>query len=162
MLEKIGNIFEQDDANAICFTSNGIVKSNGELVMGAGIAKAFKERWPWLPKRGGDHIKRFGNCIGVLGYVQKSDTIYCFGDIPEEDKTYILNFPTKHHWKNPSSLKLIENSAEGLVFSVNFNKWNKIYLPRPGCGLGGLSWEKDVKPVIAPLLDDRFIVLSEK
>ncbi len=36
---------------------------------------------------------------------------------------------------------------------------DKVYLVRPGCGNGQLKWE-DVKPLIAPILDDRFIVVE--
>jgi hypothetical protein len=64
MLEQRGDIFSQADADAICFTSNGIVKSNGELVMGAGIAKQFRERWPELPKFFGNWVKKYGNHVG--------------------------------------------------------------------------------------------------
>ena len=36
---------------------------------------------------------------------------------------------------------------------------DKVYMARPGCGNGQLKWE-DVKPLIAPILDDRFIVVE--
>jgi hypothetical protein len=48
VIELIGDIFQQRDADAICFTSNGIVKSDGTLTMGAGIAKSFRDRYTHL------------------------------------------------------------------------------------------------------------------
>lgn len=149
MLEKIGDIFKQSDADAICFTSNGVVKANGELVMGAGIAKAFKDRWPTLPARFGARIRAFGN-IPLIVYTP--------------DETCIISFPTKYHWKDKSDLNLIKQSAEKLAqhaddFHLDFKR---IYLPRPGCGLGGLDWETQVKPLISSILDDRFVVISNE
>lgn len=38
--------------------------------------------------------------------------------------------------------------------------WRYILLPRPGCGNGSLNWERDVRPVLAPVLDDRFSVIT--
>jgi O-acetyl-ADP-ribose deacetylase (regulator of RNase III) len=162
MLERSGNIFEQSDADAICFTSNGILNKHGELVMGAGIAKAFKEKYPDLPKTAGSYVKEYGNVVFILRYVQKSNILYFTGDVPEHDRLYILNFPTKHHWKDPSDLKLIKKSALDLKDRADNAGWKKIYLTRPGCGLGGLDWEKEVKPVIKDILDDRFVVLTNE
>jgi hypothetical protein len=37
--------------------------------------------------------------------------------------------------------------------------WQEIILPQLGCGSGGLAW-RDVRPLIAPILDDRFVVIT--
>jgi O-acetyl-ADP-ribose deacetylase (regulator of RNase III) len=132
-------------ADAICFTSNGIVKSNGELVMGAGVAKAFKERWPILPAIIGSMVKHSGNRVYQVRY-----------DV--SNWLHLVSFPTKHHWNNPSDLALIKKSARELVELANQLNWTKVYLPRPGVGLGGLDWNV-VKAAIEPLLDDRFTVV---
>jgi hypothetical protein len=154
MIEIVGDIFEQRDADAICFTSNSIVKANGELVMGAGIAKAFKDRWPYLAVYFGQLVKTCGNKVHVC-------------DIAD-GKGYrrIFNFPTKNHFKDKSDLNLIVDSAKQLVEIVNqmeifSKKKSKIYLTKPGCGLGGLNWETQVKPAIKDILDDRFYVVEK-
>jgi len=68
----------------------------------------------------------------------------------------------KHHWRERADLILIERSARELVDFVT-DLWERgpatICLVRPGCGNGGLDW-KDVRPVLAPLLDDRFMVVE--
>ena len=53
----------------VCVTTNGIIKSNGELVMGAGCALEFKNRFPKIPKILGDKIKKSGNLPYVAGKV---------------------------------------------------------------------------------------------
>ena len=143
MIERCGDIFDQPDGDAICFTSNGVVKANGELVMGGGVAKAFYNKQPGLAKEFGFKVKAYGNHVHWTGV---------------EWKQWVVSFPTKNHWKNPSSLKLIAQSAKELVELTNEKGWKKVYLPYPGIGLGGLNKE-DVRKVISPILDDRFIVL---
>ena len=142
MLEKRGDIFKQSDADAICFTSNGVVKGNGELVMGAGIAKAFAERYPTAPRFFGLSVESGGNHVySMFGY-----------------ECYIVNYPTKTHWRFTSSPELIVKSAIQLVELTDRMLWHRVYLTRPGCGLGGLDWLV-LGPVIDGILDDRFVVL---
>lgn len=151
MIELKANILSVEilkKADAICFTSNGMIKANGELVMGAGIAKAFRDRWPTLSEYFGKFVKNGGNTVHRLNVYDSLTDRYMD----------IASFPTKHHWRNPSDLALIKRSAEALLKMADDNKWKSIYLPRPGVGLGGLNWETQVKPVIKDILDDRFII----
>lgn len=150
MIEKVGNIFDQTDASAICFTSNGVVKNDGALVMGAGVAKAFRERFKGLDIAAGFIVAREGNKCQII----ESHRYYL------DPVLSIVAFPTKHHWRDPSDPKLIEKSAKELVVLADQCGWQKIYLPRPGCANGGLNWDSQVKPLIAPLLDDRFTILT--
>lgn len=154
MKEIKGNIFDITDADAICVTTNGIVKSNGELVMGAGIAKQFAERFPSLPSDLGKAVREYGNV--VLSNRAWEMTPNNWDNTPSY---YVVSFPTKNHWKDPSPMWLIKRSAEQLVIAADRMHWEKIVLPRPGCGLGGLKWE-DVKKMIEPILDDRFYIIT--
>ena len=45
-------------ADAICFTSNGIVKKDGKLIMGAGVAKQFRDRFFGLDQESGALVKK--------------------------------------------------------------------------------------------------------
>jgi hypothetical protein len=56
-------------------------------------------------------------------------------------------------------IDIIVQSAKELVKLADHNKWSKVYLPRPGCGAGELTWA-DVKPAIENILDNRFIVCT--
>ena len=120
-------------------TTNSIIKKNGTLVMGAGVAKQAALRYPGLPRILAEHVMKNGN-------------VPCL--VPEYR---IISFPTKHNWKDPSDLLLIIESARKVasLLPIDFS----CGLSKPGCGNGGLQW-KVVKPLIEDILDDRFTVFS--
>jgi len=139
MIEITGNIWDFWDAGEwVCITTNGIVKANGCAVMGAGVAKEAAQRLPALPRQLGWKITNFGNHVYV--FLQHR----------------VITFPTKNDWRDPSSMELISESCRELRFITA----GRIYLPRPGCKNGGLSWT-DVKPVLEQWLPEEwFIVVS--
>lgn len=131
--------------DALCITTNGAVKTNGECVMGRGIALEAKKRFPQLPGILGYMIKSYGNHVHKLGVLN--------------NKVALLSFPVKHHWKDKADIELINRSAQELVQLANRAEWERILLPRPGCGNGKLSWS-DVKLVLNKVLDDRFHIIT--
>ena len=146
MIELQVDLFKPDFFNsldAVCFTSNGVVRSDGKLTMGAGIAKEFANRWPRIPATFGTLVKNGGNKVHVLSFY----------------KPHIVSFPTKHHWRNPSSLKLIEKSAYELAAEADKFSWQRVGLNFPGIGMGGLN-KNEVREVIKNILDARFYVVS--
>lgn len=60
---------------------------------------------------------------------------------------YIINFPTKQHWRNPSRLEYIRAGLNALVEEIHASRLRSIAIPPLGCGNGGLAW-KDVEPLI--------------
>ena len=153
MIEQQINILSDEalkDADAVCFTSNGVLNKWGELVMGAGVAKAFKERWQGIPRLMGILVQTNGNICQPISAVPG----YC-----DDLRIEIVAFPTKHHWRNPSDIELIKQSALRLVALTDDKGWRRVYLPFPGTGCGGLCKE-DVRAVLSPILDDRFIITS--
>ena len=66
---------------------------------------------------------------------------------------YIINFPTKKHWKNQSQLEDIDRGLISLAGIVTLMKIKSIAIPALGCGLGGLDW-KDVKTLIERYMSD--------
>lgn len=123
-----------------CVTTNGIVKASGSLVMGAGVAKEAARRFPELPHLLGQLVDEKGNHVFII------------------EKFGIASFPTKHDWKNNSDIDLIAQSCRELKWLSK--KWDYVILPRVGCGLGGLDWDNQVKPVVETYLDeDKFIVV---
>lgn len=134
-------------ANAVCVTTNGIVKNDGRLVMGAGLAKDFRDTIQDIDYDLGDLIQRHGNHV-QLAYTTIGHS---------NGETHIVSFPVKHHWKEAADFHLIERSAHELVAMTDKRKWKSVYLPRHGCGNGRCRWDV-VKQIIEPILDDRFTV----
>ena len=74
---------------------------------------------------------------------------------------FIINFPTKKHWRQPSKLEYIRDGLDDLVRQIRALEIRSIAVPPLGCGHGGLSWD-DVRPLIesalAPLSDVRVLL----
>lgn len=66
---------------------------------------------------------------------------------------YIINFPTKRHWRGKSRLEDIESGLAALVKDIRKFKISSIAIPPLGAGLGGLSWD-DVRPRIEDAFRD--------
>ena len=121
MIVKLGNIFESE-----CSTIVNTVNCVG--VMGKGIALEFKKRYPDMFS---DYVRRCNSGEVFPGRP------YVF----QNEKTSILNFPTKDHWRSPSRLSYV---IDGLDWFVdNYQKYDirSIAFPPLGCGNGGLSWD---------------------
>jgi hypothetical protein len=140
MLEQPGNIWRVHPTWPICITTNGDVRKDGRAVMGRGIAFQAAAKYPNLPYLLGDKICEFGNHVFFFEIFN------------------LFTFPVKSHWEEAADLNLIERSAAELRELVP-DTWTRVYIPRPGCGVntGGLQWA-DVAPVLAEVLDDRFII----
>lgn len=153
MLEVYGNIWDlaNDDYDALVITTNGFVKSNGDAVLGRGIAKEATERYFGIAKTLGIFLRERGNYPHILVHSRPS----------------IVSMPVKPQWgpngemgwKAKAEIPLIRDSAEVLVNIADTEGWDRIIMPRPGCGNGKLTWE-EVKPIIEPILDDRFTVVT--
>jgi len=155
MLELRGNynIFElpQNPSEAMCITTNGIVKKDGKAVMGAGIAKQANSFYH-IDDLLGKYITQYGNRAFNLGVYPR---LYLNNSVVFR----LFTFPTKHHWKDDSDINLIVKSCEQLVEMCAKFSITKCYLPPAGCGCGNLDYETTVKPWISQILDDRFIVV---
>ena len=150
MKEIIGQNMWDVPADAYCITTNGIVKENGRAVMGAGVALSAVRKFRECDKFLGNMIKENGHVVCLF---------YTFTDQVRGIDVDLISFPTKHHWKDPSDINLIEKSAKELVELIDKNLYNVVILPKPGIGCGGLDW-KDVKKIIQPILDDRVVIVS--
>lgn len=151
MIEKQADFWDEyieQNYNAIVVTTNCIVKKDGCLVMGAGIALDFNKRFPGLSydlgKRTKAHIEQGRR--GSISVVDFMDTA-----------PYIISLPTKIDWRESSILSMIKENCYHIQIVADAFNWRKILMTRPGCGLGGLNW-KDVKETIN-FLDDRFVVV---
>lgn len=165
MKEIKGNIFDigsNGGVDCICITTNGIVGATGLATMGAGTAGEAARRWPNIRACLGRLLNKHGNRVFMMGATLKDGS---FVD-PRIDKfdskdvaCFVASFPTKNDWRNPSRIDLIKTSTEQMVELADAYKIKSVAMSRPGCSNGGLKWV-DVKQIIEPMLDDRFVIVS--
>lgn len=134
-------------------TINTVVKNNGSLVMGAGIAKDFNFTFEFLDEDWGQKTTSYHN----NGFSSSVLMTKWQDNYSKFDDKWLIGLPTKYHYKDKSSIELIVKSCRQLVVVCNALGLNKILMTRPGCGCSGLNWE-DVKKEIN-FLDDRFTVV---
>ena len=124
----IGNIFDSR-MHTLVNTVNCVG------VMGKGVAKEFKLRFPQMYL---DYVERCKKKQVKLGYP------YIYKDLLGIS---IVNFPTKEHWRSPSRFEDIVNGLR--YFSSKYKEWGilSVAFPPLGCGNGGLDW-RDIGPIL--------------
>lgn len=151
MNEIIGDFWEEayKDYDAIVCTTNSDIKANGKLVMGAGIAKDFAQRFPHLPDEWGKRAKANWHFQGynVLVSIQHGSP-------------HFVALQTKTHWRDSSSYVLVERSLKRLQLITWTLDWQKILMIRPGCGNGGLEWPL-VKEIFEKNNFNKFYVINK-
>lgn len=113
-------------------------------VMGKGIALMFKERFP---KNMLEYVKACKLNEVVIGKMFITETNELISP------RWIVNFPTKQHWRNPSELSWVKEGLIDLRKFILSNNVKSIAIPPLGAGNGGLNWE-EVKPLIEKTLSD--------
>jgi hypothetical protein len=146
------NKYKSECFDALCCTTNMIVKNNGELVMGAGIAKVIAERHNHIPKNWGYRTLMYKN-----QGINSSLLVNCINAEPYQ---YLISFPTKYNWQNNSHPELIRCSCQQLASLITTMGWTKVLLPKPGCSNGGLNWV-DVEKIVNEELDERVTVFEK-
>jgi hypothetical protein len=141
MFEIAGDIWDYTDSAVIVITTNGSLTPDGRAIFGRGVARQAALHYPSLAHKLGRLLKEKGNHVLDLG-----DGIVTF---PVEETPWSLPDP-----------RLIARSAQELRQLADLSGWRQIIVPRPGCGGGGLAWE-DVKPLLEPWFDERFVVISQ-
>lgn len=139
MLEFVKGDFFKFDADVRINTVNCVG------VMGAGVALAFKKKYPVMFK---EYLKdcKAGLIKPGLPSVWKNDDMF-------SKEIEIINFPTKDHWRKPSEYEYVEKGLEWLSEYLKQKNCSTITLPALGCGHGGLDWGK-VKLLIEKYLGD--------
>jgi hypothetical protein len=148
MKELHGDIFSDSVikfADAICVTTNSVIKKDGRCVMGAGVALAAKNKYKDIDIKLAELIKKNGHIVQII----------------IDDPIPIISFPTKINYWEKSTLYLIKTSLKELIELTDRMNWNKVVLPRPGCHNGGLNWLGLIKPLLEQNIDERFWVISK-
>lgn len=129
--ESEGNLLDAE-ADAVVNTVNTVG------VMGKGIALQFKQAFP-------ENYKAYKLACDA-GEVRIGE-MFVFDAHTLGPRRYIINFPTKKHWRAKSRIADIELGLSALVEAVEKLQVESIAVPALGCGNGGLDWG-EVRPLI--------------
>jgi len=135
-----GNILEAH-AEALVNTVNCVG------VMGRGLALQFKQAFP-------ANFNAYETACRAREVVPGSMFTFDNGELIKP--RYIINFPTKRHWRDRSRIEDIQSGLKALIDIVHRLGIRSIAVPPLGCGLGGLNW-RDLRPMI----ENSFAELSE-
>ena len=128
---KHGDLFD-DRAQAL------VNPVNCAGAMGKGLALEFKKRFP-------DNFKEYRQACHH-GKLQPG-RMFVFNTYRPHAHRYIINFPTKRHWRDGSRIEDIESGTAALAQEVRDRRIESVAIPALGAGLGGLPWKK-VRAVI--------------
>lgn len=132
---KSGDILKED-AEALINTVNCVG------VMGRGIALQFKKVFP-------ENFKNYA--AACKQEVVQPGRMFVYETGLLTNPRYIINFPTKRHWRGKSRMEDINAGLKALVEVIHQYNIRSIAIPPLGSGLGGLDWA-DVKPCIEAAL----------
>ncbi len=107
-------------------------------VMGGGIAKQFRDKYPAM-----DALYRRKCDDGDI----EIGKMFVWLPHRATPPMFVINFPTKRHWKNPSLLRDVSLGLDALAREIRARSISSVALPKLGCGCGGLDWEQ-VRPLI--------------
>ncbi|MDJ0475610.1 macro domain-containing protein [Pantoea eucalypti] len=114
-------------------------------VMGAGVAFAFKNKYPAMFQEYASLCKR--------GRISPGEPVVWRQKDSNLKDLEIINFPTKNHWRNPSEYEYIQKGLIWLSEYLNSKAGKIVTLPALGCGHGGLDWTI-VKKMIQDFLSE--------
>jgi O-acetyl-ADP-ribose deacetylase (regulator of RNase III) len=136
LLLKTGNLLDAD-AEALVNPVNTVG------VMGKGLALQFRQAYPENFRAyqfaSARHVVRLGRM-----FVHETG-------LPHP--RFIINFPTKGHWRDASRLADIKMGLDDLRLVIGVREIRSVAVPALGCGLGGLDWD-EVLPLITGALGD--------
>ncbi len=147
MILKWGDMWDIFDyTDYFCITTNASVNTDGQLVMGKGIAKEAAERFSYLPEE-------FGKALVHMGKVGKRYGLYL-----QERRAFsrIVAFQVKYKWQQKADPLLIAYSTGQLAWLAEREPSKRFDLNFPGIGNGGLS-QAEVYAIIKDLPDNVFV-----
>ncbi|MEZ6047103.1 MAG: macro domain-containing protein [Planctomycetaceae bacterium] len=115
---------------------------NAKGVMGKGLAKVFRDKFPEImaPYREACDIGKLQT--GQVLTIEVSSA---------KGTRFVINFPTKTHWRGKSKIEFIETGLDALVAELTRLGIQSVAIPPLGCGLGGLAWETVHKMILQKL-----------
>lgn len=142
IIYKHGNLLD-DDADALVNPVNCVG------VMGKGLALQFSQRFPRYFEA---YVESCAEGRTVPGEIWAYPSVH-----PDP---VLITFPTKNHWRDPSRIQWIQDGLVNLRMRLtsggpwSVDEIRHIAVPKLGCGLGGLDWERHVKPLVVAAFED--------
>jgi O-acetyl-ADP-ribose deacetylase (regulator of RNase III) len=125
-------------------------------VMGRGIALQFKNAFP-------ENFKAYA--AACKNEEVQPGRMFVFETGQLTNPRYIINFPTKRHWRGKSRMEDIEAGLKALVDTIRRYNIRSIAIPPLGSGLGGLDWpevKRRIEAALQPFSDVRIILYEPK
>ena len=138
MISRTRGDILRDESEAIVSTVNCVG------VMGRGLALQFRNAHP-------ENYKAYKKACQSEEVQPGRVFVFETGELA--NPRYIINFPTKRHWRGKSRMEDIESGLRSLVDVVREKKICSIAIPPLGCGLGGLDWQEVSKRIVTALAD---------
>jgi len=113
-------------------------------IMGKGIALQFKQAFP-------ENFEAYAKACRKKEV--RPGKMFVFETGRMFNPRYIINFPTKRHWKGKAKIKDVQAGLKALVQEIKRRGIKSIALPPLGCGNGGLDWS-DVRRLIEQALSE--------
>ncbi|MBI1349404.1 Appr-1-p processing protein [bacterium] len=135
-----GNLLEAE-AEALVNTVNCVG------VMGKGIALQFKQAFP-------DNFRAYEKACRAKEIVPGKVFVFETGQLA--NPRFIINFPTKRHWRGNSRIEDIATGLDALIQEIDRLGISSIAVPPLGCGNGGLAWSE-----VRPLIENAFARVSK-
>lgn len=124
------------------FTGNPVKRRDGAIVMGRGAARQVRDAYPGVDRR-----------FGAL--MEPGRRLVWLELAPRQHLGWLQ---VKHHWRDAADLELIRDSLSRLAALCRARPRVTFHLNAPGCGNGGLDWERDIEPLCEELLPDNAVV----
>ncbi len=142
MIKKTKGNIVKADAEALVNTVNCVG------IMGKGIALQFKKAFPEAYFKDYQDACKRGDLQPGKIQVWETGTLL--------NPKYIINFPTKKHWKGSSKYEYIESGLQALVDVIKERNIRSIAIPPLGSGLGGLQWTR-----VREMIEKAFVALPD-
>ncbi len=142
-----GNLLEAP-AEALVNTVNEVG------VMGKGIALMFSEAFPENTKAYAEACRAKEVHVGHMFVTENKGLVH---------PRWIINFPTKRHWRGDSRIEWIRDGLQDLLLVIKEKNIRSIALPPLGCGNGGLEWafvRKEIENALGSLSNVEVLVYT--
>lgn len=146
-------MIQYTQGNLLSASTEALVNTVNEVgVMGKGIALMFREAFPANTEAYEKAVAAGDVRVGRMLVTENRALV---------GPRWIINFPTKKHWRNPSKLEWVRAGLKDLALVLRKHNIHSVAVPPLGCGNGGLDWtmvRREIEAALAELEDVEVLV----